>query len=259
MQCFPLNRRNSSDSFASTIRPSSSDVWRCRRLWPQTAVIVVSGYDEFKYAQKAIEYGARAYLLKPIDKAELFRAVEQARADKLLDPGRTDSRARTEKSRRALFFHYIQGGGENAELCQLMTGRYPFLTGSCDLLLIGFPGGEAEAETLRRRLTARIPENALLLGNAKELVLAAVAGCNIEVLLDSIADLKFTAALVRGARGTGGLREAYRQASDIFVHRLLYPGKRLLTEEGPLQNKPIKNKRGLEPERVSKPRRLLYS
>ena len=28
---------------------------------------------------------------------------------------------------------------------------------------------------------------------------------------------------------------------------------------GPLQNKPIKNKRGLEPERVSKPRRLLYS
>lgn len=30
-------------------------------------------------------------------------------------------------------------------------------------------------------------------------------------------------------------------------------------ELGPLQNKPIKNKRGLEPERVSKPRRLLYS
>ena len=28
---------------------------------------------------------------------------------------------------------------------------------------------------------------------------------------------------------------------------------------GPLQNRPIKNKRGLEPERVSKPRRLLYS
>lgn len=76
---------------------------RCRRLWPQTSVIVVSGYDEFKYAQKAIEYGARAYLLKPIDKAELFRAVEKVRADKLLDTGRTDSRARTEKSRRALF------------------------------------------------------------------------------------------------------------------------------------------------------------
>lgn len=54
-------------------------------------------------------------------------------------------------------------------------------------------------------------------------MLAAVAGCNIEVLLDSIADLKFTAALVRGARGTGGLREAYRQASDIFVHRFALP------------------------------------
>ena len=50
-------------------------------------------------------------------------------------------------------------------------------------------------------------------------------------MLYSIADLKFTSALVRGVRGTGGLREAYRQASDIFVHRLLYPGKRLLTAE----------------------------
>ena len=33
----------------------------------------------------------------------------------------------------------------------------------------------------------------------------------------------------------------------------------VISIEGPLQNKPIKNKRGLEPERVSKPRRLLYS
>ena len=50
---------------------------RCRRLWPQTAVIVVSGYDEFKYAQKAIEYGARAYLLKPISRTDLQEAMHK--------------------------------------------------------------------------------------------------------------------------------------------------------------------------------------
>lgn len=77
---------------------------RCRRLWPQTSVIVVSGYDEFKYAQKAIEYGARAYLLQAHRQGGAFQGlVEKVRADKLLDTGRTDSRARTEKSRRALF------------------------------------------------------------------------------------------------------------------------------------------------------------
>ena len=147
-----LMERSPADLLITDIRMPDMDgialMERCRRLWPQTAVIVVSGYDEFKYAQKAIEYGARAYLLKPVDKAELFRAVEQARADKLLDQSRTDSRARTEKSRRTLFFHHIQGVGENAELCQLMAESYPFLTGDCELLLIGFPGGEAEAETL---------------------------------------------------------------------------------------------------------------
>ena len=80
-----LMERSPADLLVTDIRMPDMDgialMERCRRLWPQTAVIVVSGFDEFKYAQKAIEYGARAYLLKPIDKAELFRAVEQARAD----------------------------------------------------------------------------------------------------------------------------------------------------------------------------------
>lgn len=204
---------------------------RCRRLWPQAAVIVVSGYDEFKYAQKAIEYGAKAYLLKPIDRAELFRAVEQARADKQLRLRRKDSQARTERSRLTLFFHYIQGGSENAELCALMAEERPFLRGLCDLLLIGFPGGEAEAETLRQRLMPQPSAAALLLVNSRELVLITAAGKDPAALLDKTADLKCTAALVRGIDGAAGLKEAYRQAENIFVHRLLYPGKRLLTAE----------------------------
>ncbi|MDR1539567.1 MAG: response regulator [Clostridiales bacterium] len=38
-------------------------------------VIVLSGYDEFEYAQKAIENGALAYLLKPIDRNQLRDAI----------------------------------------------------------------------------------------------------------------------------------------------------------------------------------------
>lgn len=46
--------------------------------FPGTVYIIVSGYDEFSYAQKAIHYGAIDYLLKPIEEDKLNAAIEKA-------------------------------------------------------------------------------------------------------------------------------------------------------------------------------------
>ena len=43
-----------------------------------TAYIVISGFDDFSYAQSAIRYGADDYLLKPVIEDELNRAIENA-------------------------------------------------------------------------------------------------------------------------------------------------------------------------------------
>ena len=43
--------------------------------------VILSGYDDFKYAQNAIKYGVKAYLLKPIDRSELLSIVRKAEAD----------------------------------------------------------------------------------------------------------------------------------------------------------------------------------
>ncbi|SKB74442.1 Helix-turn-helix domain-containing protein [Lachnospiraceae bacterium] len=51
---------------------------KASKEFTNTAFIVISGYDDFSYAQSAIRCGAMEYLLKPVDSAELNRAIEKA-------------------------------------------------------------------------------------------------------------------------------------------------------------------------------------
>lgn len=45
--------------------------------WPQTRIILLTGYEDFNYAQQALKYGVCDYLLKPINKEELALAVQK--------------------------------------------------------------------------------------------------------------------------------------------------------------------------------------
>ncbi|TYP71967.1 response regulator transcription factor [Paenibacillus methanolicus] len=56
---------------------------------PDTQVILVSGYEDFAYARTALKYGAKGYLLKPIDTDELLEAVDRVLAQ--LKPPKADT------------------------------------------------------------------------------------------------------------------------------------------------------------------------
>lgn len=43
------------------------------------STIIISGYDEFEYAKRAMEFGVTEYLLKPVDHNELKKAVDKAK------------------------------------------------------------------------------------------------------------------------------------------------------------------------------------
>ncbi|WP_256759756.1 response regulator [Cohnella sp. WQ 127256] len=55
-----------------------------KKALPHSQFIVLSGYDDFEYAQEAINLGVSDYLLKPISPTDLVEALEKAK-HKLLD------------------------------------------------------------------------------------------------------------------------------------------------------------------------------
>ncbi|SDH84216.1 response regulator [Paenibacillus naphthalenovorans] len=52
-----------------------------QRTYPTMQVVILSGYDDFEYARKALQYGAVDYLLKPADREQLREVVEKVKLE----------------------------------------------------------------------------------------------------------------------------------------------------------------------------------
>lgn len=67
--------------------PKMSGLEVCQKIAeisPKTKIIILSGYNEFEYAKKALEYGVIDYILKPVQQEELqkslYKCMEKIRA-----------------------------------------------------------------------------------------------------------------------------------------------------------------------------------
>ncbi len=84
-------------------------VSRVREMYPELPIMIISGYGEFEYARRAIEYGVSHFLLKPIERHEFVAAVHKIQH--LLDrkygiverqPETMDSEASGKEARRLI-------------------------------------------------------------------------------------------------------------------------------------------------------------
>ena len=59
---------------------------RTREKGINARFVILSAYDEFKYAQKAINYGITSYLLKPFDDNEIYEIFHHINNEKIAAP-----------------------------------------------------------------------------------------------------------------------------------------------------------------------------
>lgn len=86
---YPLIQSEQPDIIITDIRMPFMNGLELSRLvkkeLPQSKIIILSGHEEFSYAQEAIKIGVTEYLLKPIDGAELVKVVKRVGQQIILD------------------------------------------------------------------------------------------------------------------------------------------------------------------------------
>ncbi len=92
-----------------------------RRELPDTKIAIISGYDDFTYAQQAIRIGVEQYLLKPITKGKMIEVLAEMKKKKDSEVGRKNDYQQFlqeaqeyEQFSRRRFFEQLAAGGMSA-------------------------------------------------------------------------------------------------------------------------------------------------
>lgn len=99
-------------------------IQHAKAMMPWLKIIIISGYDEFESAQKAISLGVDLYLLKPIRSADLANAIRKVSAQ--LEQSRNASALpagfNKDNVQHVLYQHFMQqlffGGVETSQLLE---------------------------------------------------------------------------------------------------------------------------------------------
>lgn len=110
------------------------------RMFPNIVVIFISGYREFEYAQRAIQFGVTGFIVKPIAEEELFEVLDRARTavqqrTSLREPNGMGSTS--DAMLDALFYEAVRIGGQSegsrklGDALDLDRGSYALLCARC--------------------------------------------------------------------------------------------------------------------------------
>ncbi len=136
-----------------------------RSFLPETRFIIISGYEEFDYARRAVASGVEAFILKPIDEALLVQTVEKV--GEIIRKSRENAgllrfaRKRLEEVKPLLFERFVQewlqDGFSEVELAEELAFWQLDAPGPYSLLLMDHAAAgtlQGTAGAFRERLYA---------------------------------------------------------------------------------------------------------
>lgn len=127
---YPMILKEKPDILITDIRMPFMDGLELSRLvkkeLPDIKILILSGYDEFEYAKKAIKIGVTEYLLKPISAAKLTEVlnavaetIRQENEEKnLLETYFAEMRDNTERDKMRLFEKLLMGDLSMGEILE---------------------------------------------------------------------------------------------------------------------------------------------
>lgn len=149
-----------------------------RQEFPEIKIVIISGYDDFDYAKKAIELGVSEYLLKPVTKSNLVKVLDELRVkieeEKSNDDATkydVDSQEYELFARRNFIERIVEGKASIQKIYEEAAKlEIDIRASSYSLALFTIPGSEKtdEDEALREEILAYIlkyPEYILIRWN----------------------------------------------------------------------------------------------
>jgi len=209
-----------------------------RQMMPWLKIVIISGFDDFEYAQKAIALGVDQYLLKPVRAQELTRAIEQmaqqievSKAQNMLPQGYDRDEVQL-ALKQHLMRQMLYGGAaagtllERARSLQLDIVRTHY-----QVILFSFDYEEMDQRLLQvavQNVLGKLQIPLYYLGESSKLTLLLYGNDaatlneqvyqSITILRHEIKELCPTITIVIGSvvRRLSGVCEAYKAAADLL-------------------------------------------
>lgn len=201
--------------------------------------IILSGYDDFSYAKKAIKYQVMDYILKPVNRNELFNIID--RAKEKIDAELALTKDMDEYRNNQLSYMLINPRIKEEEVKEIFQ----------NLILYNYPNGfyvgifhfKNENEIIqnkelvrdfKKRMTGNNDHTFFFLdGGGKLTVLSEEIGVFYQVLeeYNSNTHCALSVAISKKHTVTRKFKEAYEQANEALAYKFFYPNQNVFTFE----------------------------